>query len=279
MKRHSFLYAWALLVGFTGVMLALPQGEDSQHIFSIGYEDTPTLPGSKWRVHDAKRPQPRMIEPGSFSAQGQPGQPPSDAVVLFDGGNLDHWRSEKGTPAEWKVRDGHVEVVPKTGDIFTREEFGDIQLHVEWSTPTASPTPGPIWGNSGVFLYGVYEVQVWDSYHSNKIYADGQAGAVYGQFPPLVNASRKAGEWQEYDILFTAPRFAGGVLQTPAYLTVLHNGVVIHNHTALLGEMGHRILPPYVDRGPRGPIRLQDHGEAVRYRNIWVRALKGYDEP
>ena len=237
------------------------------------------LPGSKWHIHDAKRPHPRMIEPGTTSTQGHPGQPPSDAVVLFDGGNLAQWRSEKGDAAGWKVKDGYVEVVPKKGDIYTRQEFGDLQLHVEWCTPASAQTATEAWGNSGVFLNGVHEVQVWDSYHTDNIYADGEAGSIYGQYPPLVNASRKAGEWQAFDILFTAPRFVGGNLQTPAYLTILQNGVVIHNHTALLGETGHRILPPYVDHGPRGPIRLQDHGEPVRYRNIWVRELKGYDEP
>ena len=172
-----------------------------------------------------------------------------------------------------------MEVAPSSGDIYTRQEFGDLQPHVEWSAPESAQTPDTEWGNSVVFLYGVYEVQVWDSYHTNNIYADGQAGAIYGQYPPLVNASRKRGEWQVYDIVFTPPRFVGGKLQTPAYLTVLQNGVVIHNHTALLGETGHRTLPPYVDHGSRGPIRLQDHGERVRYRNIWVRELKGYDEP
>jgi hypothetical protein len=279
MKRRNSLYILILLASLAAVTWALPQSDGSQRIFSLGYEDTPMLPGSKWHIHDPKRPHPRMIEPGALSAEGHPGQPPSDAIVLFDGGNLGHWRSEKGGSAEWKVREGYVEVVPKTGDIYTREAFGDLQLHVEWSTPMSSPTEEQKWGNSGVFLYGVYEVQVWDSYHTNNIYADGQAGAIYGQFPPLVNACRKPGKWQEYDILFIAPRFTGGKVQTPAYLTVLHNGVLIHNHTALLGETGHRELPPYADHGPRGPIRLQDHGDPIRYRNIWVRAMNGYDEP
>ncbi len=279
MKR---LYLSCILFPFvclTAFVLALPHGGVPQHIFSPGYEDTPMLPGGKWHVHDAKRPHPRIVDPGSSSAQEHTGRPPSDAVTLFDGSNLGQWRSEKGGAAGWKVKDGSMEVAPSSGDIYTRQEFGDLQLHVEWSTPESAQTADTEWGNSGVFLYGVYEVQVWDSYHTNNIYADGQAGAIYGQYPPLVNASRKRGEWQVYDIVFTPPRFVGGKLQTPAYLTVFQNGVVIHNHTPLLGETGHRTLPPYVDHGPRGPIRLQDHGERVRYRNIWVRELKGYDEP
>ena len=188
------------------------------------------------------------------------------------------WRSAKGDAAGWKVQDGYMEVVPRSGDIHTREEFGDIQLHVEWRTPRP-PRPGNQWqGNSGVFLFGVYELQVFES-SRNLIYADGQAGAIYGQYPPLVNPSREPGQWQDYDIIFSAPRFRDGKLQTFAYITVFQNGVVIQNHTAIMGETGHRILPHYEDRGPRGPIRLQDHGDLVRYRNIWVRPLQGGDEP
>ncbi|HZP02521.1 MAG TPA: DUF1080 domain-containing protein [Terriglobia bacterium] len=273
----------ALLVSMAACVTALVfsgrLAGDSQRIFSPGYQDTPMLPGGKWHVHDSKRPHPQIVTPGTCGTQDHPGRPPSDAVVLFDGTDLSKWRSEKGQPAAWKVENGYMEVVPKTGDLFTREDFGDIQLHVEWSTPAGAQGENPSWGNSGVFLYGVYEVQVWDSYHTNNIYADGQAGAVYGQYPPLVNASRKPGEWQEFDILFSVPRFAGGKLQTPPYLTVFHNGVVIHNHTPLLGETGHRMLPPFVDHGLKGPIRLQDHGDLVRYRNIWVRPLKDYDMP
>jgi hypothetical protein len=261
-----------------GGILLVKAGKSAQHAPTMGYEDTPILPGGKWRVHDAKRPQPRKITAGTCSTPDNPGLPPSDAEVLFGGRDLSNWRTERGAPAAWRVEDGYMEVVPKTGDIYTREEFGDIQLHVEWRTPTPLKA-GNVWqGNSGVFLYGVYEVQVFES-SRNLIYADGEAGAIYGQYPPLVNPSREPGHWQVFDIIFNAPRFKDGKLQTPAYVTVLQNGVVIHNHTALMGETGHRILPKYVDRGPMGPVRLQDHGDLVRYRNIWVRALKGYDEP
>jgi hypothetical protein len=247
-------------------------------MFSPGYDDTPLLPGSKWHVHDPKRPQAPVITPGTCSTQSKPGLPPSDAIILFDDKDLSQWQTEKGGAAPWKVEKGYLEVVPKSGDIYTREKFGDIQLHVEWSEPVTPPGKTPPWGNSGVFLYGAFEVQVWDSYRSQYIYADGQAGAIYGQYPPLVNASRKAGEWQEYDILFSPPRFKDGKLVTPAYVTAFQNGVVIHAHTAIMGETGHRVFPRYVDRGPEGPIRLQDHGDPVRYRNIWVRRLKGYDQ-
>jgi hypothetical protein len=250
----------------------------AQHGPTMGYDDTPILPGGKWRVHDAKRPQPTKITAGTCSTQDNPGLPPSEAEVLFDGKDLAKWRTAKGDPAAWKVEDGYMEVVPKSGDIYTREEFGDMQLHVEWRTP-APLKPGNEWqGNSGVFLFGVYEVQVFES-SRNLIYADGQAGAIYGQYPPLVNPSREPGEWQVFDILFNAPRFTDGKLGTPAYVTVLQNGVVVHNHTPLMGETAHRVLPQNVDRGPKGPVRLQDHGDLVRYRNIWVRPLKGYDEP
>jgi len=159
-------------------------------------------------------------------------------------------------PAQWTVRDGYLEVAPKAGDIYTREHFGDIQLHVEWRTP-APLKPGNVWqGNSGVFLFGVYELQVFES-SRNLIYADGQAGAIYGQYPPLVKPSRDPGQWQVYDIIFNPARFEDGRLESPAYITVFQNGVLIQNHTAIMGETGHRIFPRYADRGPQGPVPLQ----------------------
>jgi hypothetical protein len=261
-----------------GGILLLGPAQSAQHESGMGYEDTPMLPGGKWHVHDAKRPQPAKVTAGTYSTQDRAGLPPSDAEVLFDGKDLSKWRSAKGDPAAWMVRDGYMEVAPKTGDIYTREEFGDIQLHVEWRTP-APLKPGNVWqGNSGVFLFGVFELQVFES-SRNLIYADGEAGAMYGQYPPLVNPCRDPGEWQVYDIIFNPARFKDGKLETPAYITVFQNGVVIHNHTALMGETGHRIFPRYTDRGPTGPVRLQDHGDLVRYRNIWVRPLKDYDQP
>ena len=247
----------------------------------LGYKDTPMLPGGKWHVHDGDRPQPRRIDPGTASTQDQAGRAPSDAVVLFGGKNEDlaRWKSDKGGPAGWIVEDGALVIRPRSGSILSKDEFGDCQLHIEFAAPAPPKGSDQGRGNSGVMPFARYEIQVLDSFE-NVTYPDGQAGAIYGQFPPLVNASRPAGQWQSFDILFTAPRFQpDGALESPAYATVLHNGVVVHNHTALVGPMSFRALPRYTAHGPKGPILLQDHGDPVRYRNIWVRELKGYDQP
>jgi hypothetical protein len=233
----------------------------------LGYADTPFLPGGKWRVHDGTRPQPKKVE-----TDGRP----SDAIVLFDGKDLSQWQTVKGDPAPWKIDGDAMVVTPKGGDIVTRDTFGDCQLHVEWVAPTGISDIGQDRGNSGVFFMGRYEVQVLDTYE-NRTYPDGQAGALYGQFPPLVNASRKAGEWQTYDIIFIAPRFEGEKVSSPALVTVLHNGVVVHHAAALLGTTFHRRVGAYTPHPPAGPIKLQDHGNPVRYRNIWIRRLQGYD--
>jgi 3-keto-disaccharide hydrolase len=242
----------------------------------VGYDDTPMLPGSQWRVHDSRRPQPRVVTPGTFSTPEQPGRPPSDAVVLFDGKDLSRWKGREGD-AQWKIENGYMEV-NRTGNIETREHFGDCQLHIEWATPVEVQGDSQGRGNSGVFLMGRYEIQVLDSY-DNRTYADGTAGAIYGQYPPLVNASRKPGEWQSYDIIFIAPRFDGNRLVSPAYITVVQNGVLLHHHAAAMGPTGHRNVSSYdKPHPPEGPLALQDHGNPVRYRNIWMRRLKGYDE-
>ncbi len=244
----------------------------------IGYDDTPILPGTPWHVHDGNRPQPPVVTPGTCSTQEQPGEPPSDAIVLFDGSDLSGWVHLDGRPAEWKVENGYMEVVPKTGNIRTKEEFGDCQLHVEWAAPAEVRGEGQGRGNSGVFLMGRYEIQVLDCYN-NITYPDGTTGAIYGQYPPLVNACRPPGMWQTYDIIWEAPRFdEDGNLLRPAYVTVLFNGVVIHNHTELRGPTAHRVVTTYEPHPPVGPLMLQDHGDPVRFRNIWYRPLKGYDE-
>lgn len=235
-----------------------------------GYDDTPFLPGNKWRVHDRNRPHPPVVS-------AEAGKAPSDAIVLFDGTDLSKWQHANGKEPKWKVENGFFEVVGGSGDILTRESFGDCQLHIEWCAPETAKSNSQGRGNSGVFLMNRYEVQILDSFE-NISYADGQAAALYGQYPPLVNACRKPGEWQSYDVIFTAPRFKDGKLESPAYITVLHNGVVVHNHTALLGPTVHRSLPEYKVHDAKAPIRLQDHGNPVRFRNIWVRPLKGYDE-
>jgi hypothetical protein len=169
-----------------------------------------------------------------------------------------------------------MEVAPHTGDIYTREEYGNIQLHVEWRTPAPLKPGRDYQGNSGVFLQGAYELQVFES-SINLIYADGEAGAIYGQYPPLVNSSRDAGQWQDYDIIFSPGHFKDGKFAIPPYITAFQNGVLIQNHTAIMGDSMNMVLPVVQDHGPKGPIRLQDHHDLVRYRNIWVRQLKERD--
>ncbi|OGV82394.1 MAG: hypothetical protein A3K19_04140 [Lentisphaerae bacterium RIFOXYB12_FULL_65_16] len=243
----------------------------------IGYDDTPLIPGWPYRVHDSKRPQPRVVTPGTASTQDAPGRVPSDAVVLFDGRNLSSWESMDGSPAKWKVDSGYMEVVPKTGNIRTRDPFGDCQLHVEWAEPAVVVGNSQGRGNSGVFLLGQYEIQVLDCYQ-NPTYADGTTGALYGQFPPLVNACRKPAEWQTYDIIWEGPRFDGDKLLRPAFVTVIQNGLVLHHHRELQGPTKHRQATQYTPHPAQGPLVLQDHGDLVRFRNIWYRPRTDYDQ-
>jgi hypothetical protein len=243
-----------------------------------GYTDTPLIPGSKWRVHDSERPLPPVVVPPTESTQEQPGRPPSDAVILFGGEDVSGWVSDKtGGPAGWKVEDGCMEVVPKSGNIRTAAEFGDCQLHVEWAAPAEVSGESQGRGNSGVFLMGRYEIQVLECYE-NPSYADGMTAGIYGQFPPLVNACRPPGEWQTYDIVWIAPRFDGDELASPARLTMLHNGVLVHHDRALTGPTTHKQVLPYEPHPPIGPLKLQDHGDLVRYRNIWYRPLAGLED-
>jgi hypothetical protein len=229
---------------------------------------------TKWKIHDMNRPVPAVVDPGTSSTQDSAGRAPSDAVVLFDGKDLSKWSHKDGGAAKWKVENGYAEVVAKTGYIYTREAFGDCQLHVEFSEPLPAKGESQERGNSGVFLMGLYEIQVLDSYE-NKTYADGQASAVYGQYPPLVNASRAPGQWQSYDIIFHGPRFAkDGKLLRPARVTVLHNGVLVQDNVEPTGPTAHGERPPYKAHAEKLPLGLQDHGDSVRYRNIWIRELK-----
>ena len=227
---------------------------------------------TKWQIHDMSRPQPPLVAPGGASIQDKPGNPPSDAIVLFNGKDLSLWQGPKGEPAPWKVGNGYFEVVPKTGDIYTKQSFGDCQAHVEWESPEwAGDTFDP--GNSGVFLAALYEVQVIDSVHS-KIYADGQAAAMYGQYPPLVNVCRAPGLWQTYDIVFHDARFGpDGKVLRPAVITVLFNGVLVQDHVELTGPTAHHQRPPYQAHPAKMPLRLQEHNYKVRFRNIWIREL------
>jgi hypothetical protein len=214
------------------------------------------LTGLKWQ-------EPPVVTPGAANSD-----PPADAMVLFDGKNFDEWQGADN----WKIEDGAA-VVGK-GMITTKREFGDIQLHLEWAAPKEAKGQGQGRGNSGVHLMGRYEIQVLDSFN-NKTYADGQAGAIYKQSPPMANAMRPPGEWNTYDIFWTCPRYAeDGTLESPAYITAMHNGVLIHNHFPLLGDTPFNRPPRYDNFGPKGPISLQDHTNPVRYRNIWVREIK-----
>jgi len=231
---------------------------------------------AEWKAHDMARPRPAVVTPG---APALPLAPPSDAAVLFDGSSLDGWSDKSGAPTKWVVRDDAIESVAGAGFLYSRQAFGDVQLHLEWATPVPADGQGQDRGNSGVFLMGLYEVQVLDSY-GNDTYPDGQAGAVYGQYPPLVNASRPPGHWQSYDIVFRRPRFdsAGSVL-APARFTVFQNGVLIQYDVPVRGPTTWLERAPYARHPDRLPLALQDHGHPVRFRNIWVRELRESEEP
>ena len=243
----------------------------------IGYTKLAEIPGTPWKIHDAARPHPRVITPG-----GVPTAPPSDAIVLFDGKDLSRWMQMKNgqsVDAPWPVRDGYFETGAGSGSVMTREKFGDVQLHLEWATPDPARGFSQDRGNSGVIFMGRYEVQVLDSYE-NVTYADGQAAAIYGEYPPLVNAAKKPGEWQYYDIIFEAPQFNGTMVVKPAYVTVIWNGVLVQHRRALDGPTSPtRTVHAYVPHDPELPLTLQDHAHPVRYRNIWIRRLAGYDLP
>ena len=244
-----------------------------------GYSDTPVIPGSRWRVHDIDRPPPPVVEPPTFSTQERAGRPPSDAVVLFDGTDLAAWEGRDGD-APWRLVDGDaMEVAPRTGNIRTRKSFGSCQLHVEWSAPREIRADSQGRGNSGVFLLGLYEVQVLDGY-DNPTYADGLPGAVYGQYPPMVNACVPPGAWHVYDIVFETPVYEQARLVAPAFMTVFHNGLVVQHRQEMQGPTGHRQLASYAEaHGPEGPLVLQDHGDPVRFRNIWIRPISSFLAP
>jgi hypothetical protein len=231
-------------------------------------------PDPAWLGHDRERPLPAVVTPGTPSTQEQPGKAPSDATVLFDGKDASAWRATDGGPTKWVVKDGALECVPGSGYVYTQQAFGDCQLHVEWAAPTPPKGDSQGRGNSGVFFgFGRYEVQVLDSYQ-NKTYADGSAASVYGQYPPLVNASLAPGQWQTYDIIWTAPRFnEKGELKSKARLTVIHNDVLVQNNVELTGPTGWIGRAAYEAHPERLPIGFQDHGNPVRYRNVWVREL------
>lgn len=241
-----------------------------------GYTDTPMQPNGKWHVHDPNRPQPKIVTPGKTFSHMAPA--PSDAEVLFDGTDFSKWQGNRGGDVQWLLKDGYMETT-RTGRIRTKDEFGDFQLHLEFATPSVVVGSGQGRGNNGVNIYGRYEIQVLDSYN-NVTYPDGQCGAIYGQTPPLVNASKPPGEWQTYDIIFESPRWDdGGKLVKKAYVTVLQNGVVLHHRRELYGNTPYRQLGNYNrPHPPHGFIELYEHGNPVRFRNIWIRPLGEYDQ-
>lgn len=235
-----------------------------------GFTDTPMLPGGKWHVHDPDRPAPTVVTPSA-----KPGGAPSDAIVLFDGTSLDAWKGERGP---WTLEKG-IMTVPsraKSGgenNLISKQSFGDIQLHLEFRSPTPPQKSSQDRGNSGIWFMQRYEVQILDSYQ-NPTYADGSVGSVYAWKPALVNASRAPGEWQSYDIIFERPRFnADGSLKRPAYVTAILNGIVVQNHQVMLGTTAWRKVGQYTAHADALPLQLQDHDSAVSYRNIWVRPL------
>ncbi len=226
---------------------------------------------AQWKVHDLNRPKPEIVTP---PAQVLPVPPPPDAVVLFDGSDLSGWEATDGSPTKWVIKDGNMESVAGAGYIQSKAAFGDMHLHVEWAAPVPVMGNSQGRGNSGVFLMSYYEVQVLDSY-DNPTYADGQAGAIYGQYPPLVNATRPPGEWQSYDIFWHRPHFGtGGNVISPARVTVIHNGIMIQDNVELWGPTEWLQYRPYEQHADRLPIRFQDHGNPVLYRNVWVRDLE-----
>jgi len=225
-----------------------------------GYKDTPIVPGTTFHKHDPDRPRPPIVVPGKARTA------PSDALVLFDGTDLSHFNHNG-----WTVVDGAA--MPGKSHLKTKKSFGDCQLHLEWSAP--SPPSGPLYnrGNSGVFLMEKYEMQIFDSY-STRSYADGMAAAVYGETPPMANVCRPPGEWQVYDIIFTAPVFKEGKLAEPAYVTIFHNGVLVQYHQEIHGPCNYKAVSPYKPHPARMPLMLQYHGSPVRFRNIWIRDLE-----
>lgn len=249
---------------------AKPEKPARKRIGHMGSLSSQKIPGQPWRIHDALRPRPALVTPGKSDSL-----PPSDAIVLFDGTDLSNWCHRGGEnelfEAEWNIVDGCLEVEPRSGSLYTMESFASCQLHIEWMIPEGTAGVGQGRGNSGIKLMERFEVQVLESF-GTKTYADGQAGAIYGQYPPLVNAVRKPGQWQTYDIFFKAPEFESEKLVRPASMTVVHNGVLVQLHRELPGPTGAR-LPEYTPLQPAAPIMLQDHGNRIRFRNIWIRSL------
>jgi hypothetical protein len=282
MIRNMFVGMWAVVLLVTMADCAEPNAKrpeakrpEAKKPEVIQWVETET---GRWMVHDVNRPVAPVVTPGEASCGDKVGTAPSDAIVLFDGNDLSKWESVKkpGEPAPWKMCEGYFETVKDSGYIRTKKKFGSCQLHIEFATPEKVIGSSQGRGNSGVFLMEMYEIQVLDSYN-NPTYADGQCAALYGQAVPLVNACRKPGEWQSYNIIFHRPTFKNGKVDRKARFTVFHNGVLVHDNVELQGGtgwMGPHAVTDYVPHGDKGALSLQDHGNPVRFRNIWIRELK-----
>ena len=255
--------AFTLTTAFAALP-ALPDGlvyaKDGSGVY--GYKDTPKLPWIDYLVHDPDRPAPRRIDPGPAP---QPAPIPEDAIVLFNGKDLSQWAA-----SQWTVENG--EIVAGAGSLRTTAEFGDMQIHLEWMVPADWEGPWYNRGNNGVLIMGLYEIQIFDSFNE-KLYPDGQAAAVYAQTPPLVNACRKPGEWQTFDIVFIAPKWDGDTLISPPRITMHHNGLLVHHNQEIYGETGHKVIPRQRRKVSSGPLILAGHDCPVRFRNIWLRTL------
>jgi hypothetical protein len=255
------------LLAFASPLLLV--AAEKKEEWPVGYSDTPLIvPNGKWKVHDIDRPRPDPVAPGKTAADA-----PSDAIVLFDGTSTDQLAGKNGAPCPWKIENG--ELIVAGGDIWTKASFGSCQLHLEWKTDPNTEGKSQKKGNAGIFFMDRYETQILDC-DNNLTYADGMAGAVYGQTPPLVNAVRHAGEWQTYDIVFNAPKLDNGKVVEPAHITTILNGIVVQNYTTILGPTLHRKNTTYSGTFPaEAPFRFQDHKNSIpdRLRNIWVRKL------
>jgi len=262
MKTLPFCVAvMVFLSAFAAFAADLVKAKDGSGVY--GYKDTPKLPWCEWLVHDPDRPNPKRVDPGKAPA---PAPVPADAIVLFDGKDVSKWHDL----GDWKVADGCL--ISGNGHCATKDEFGDMQLHVEFMGPAGFDGPWYNQGNNGVMLMGLFEIQIFDSVNE-KIYPDGACGAIYGQTPPLVNVTRPPGEWQSFDIVFTAARFDAEKLTSPARVTLFHNGVLVQKDEVIHGETGHRIVPEYTHKVSKGPLAFGGHGCPVRFRNVWVRPL------
>ena len=258
-------------LAFTTVQDAAGKSQIHEALGKLAANPEAGMPvGKVWDVHDMDRPQAASVEPGRAATASTPGTAPSDAIVLLGkGSGMDAWNHDKWTPDA----DGVAQVKPGSGDLKTRDSFGDCQLHVEWMIPAGQTCTGQKGCNSGVFFLDAYEVQIVGN-NGNQTYPDGSAGSMYGQYPPLVNPCRPNGEWNVYDMIFTAPRFhEDGSLKSPGSVTVIFNGVVVQNHSTFMGLTAHMARAKYRPHASAGRIRLQDHGDPINFANIWIRPL------